>query len=216
MNQPRVEMLGDACVTIRFETAIDPIVNARCVALAEALGRLRSDGIRDVIPTYDAVAVHFDPARVDRGWLAEEMGVIASTIHAPREPAARTIEIPVSYGGADGPDLAGVAAFAHCSEEEVIRLHTKTGYRVYMLGFLPGFPYMGSVDPRIAVPRLETPRLRVPAGSVAIAGFQTGIYPFDTPGGWRVIGRTSTKLFDAGREDPFLLEAGDRVQFVAA
>ena len=120
-----------------------------------------------------------------------------SSAGSPRRPPAtadtdvRTIEIPVSYGGASGPDLAAVAEFAKCSEADVVRLHTETLYRVYMLGFLPGFAYMGSVDRRIAMPRLETPRMRVAAGSVGIAAEQTGIYPCDTPGGWRIIGRTS-------------------------
>jgi inhibitor of KinA len=127
---------------------------------------------------------------------------------------ARTVEVPVSYGGGDGPDLAAVAAFAGCPEDEVIRLHTATEYRVYMLGFLPGFPYMGLVNEKIAMPRLDSPRLRVPPGSVGIAGLQTGIYPFESPGGWRIIGRTALRLFDESRPDPFLFKAGDRVRFV--
>jgi KipI family sensor histidine kinase inhibitor len=126
------------------------------------------------------------------------------------------VRIPVSYGGEFGPDLAAVAAFGRCTEEDVIRLHARKVYRVYMLGFLPGFGYMGSVDPRIAMPRLETPRMRVAAGSVGIAGAQTGVYPTDTPGGWRIIGRTGTRMFDPAWERPFLLKAGDLVQFVVA
>ncbi len=123
-----------------------------------------------------------------------------------RTLTSRTIEIPVSYGGASGPDLAAVAEFAECSEADVVQLHTQARYRVYMLGFLPGFAYMGSVDRRIAMPRLDTPRMRVNAGSVGIAGEQTGIYPCDTPGGWRIIGRTSAKLFDATRARTVSLE----------
>ena len=133
-----------------------------------------------------------------------------------RPLTSRTIEIPVSYGGASGPDLEAVAEFAECSEADVVQLHMQARYRVYMLGFLPGFAYMGTVDRRIAMPRLDTPRMRVNAGSVGIAGEQTGIYPCDTPGGWRIIGRTSAKLFDATRAQPSLLKAGDYVTFVSA
>jgi KipI family sensor histidine kinase inhibitor len=122
----------------------------------------------------------------------------------------------VTYGGASGPDLGAVSDFAQCSEADVVRLHMETRYRVYMLGFLPGFAYMGTVNHRIAMPRLDTPRMRVAAGSVGIAAAQTGIYPCDSPGGWRIIGRTSTKPFDPRRDEPFLLKAGDHVKFVNA
>jgi KipI family sensor histidine kinase inhibitor len=144
-----------------------------------------------------------------------EQAIGSAAAEGPATGAA-PVHISVTYGGADGPDLASVAAFASCSEEDVIRLHTENVYRVYMLGFLPGFAYLGSVDPRIAMPRLGTPRLRVPAGSVGIAGAQTGIYPSEMPGGWRIIGRTSIKLFDPTRDEPSMLKAGDRVKFVAA
>jgi inhibitor of KinA len=112
--------------------------------------------------------------------------------------------------------LSSVAAYARCSEDEVVRIHTSTVYRVYMLGFLPGFAYLGSVDARIAMPRLDTPRLRVRAGSVGIAGVQTGIYPCDTPGGWRIIGRTEVRTFDPAKSEPFLFQPGQRVRFVAS
>jgi inhibitor of KinA len=129
---------------------------------------------------------------------------------ADRKP----IDIPVHYGGDDGPDLATVARFAECSEEEVITRHSQRIYRVYMLGFVPGFSYMGRVDPSIAAPRHRVPRLHVPAGSVGIAGGQTGVYPVDSPGGWQLIGRTDTVMFDADRDRPSLLSAGDLVRFV--
>jgi len=167
------------------------------------------------VPTYNAVTVHFDPLVTDGQALRAELGRLAA-VAPPAFGKLRTIEIPVSYGGASGPDLGVVAEFAKCSEAEVVRLLTETRYRVYMLGFLPGFAYMGSVDRRIAMPRLDTPRMRVAAGSVGIASEQTGIYPCDTPGGWRIIGRTSAKVFDAARAEPFLLKAGDHVKFVAA
>jgi inhibitor of KinA len=216
MSAFRIVTLGDSCVSVQFAPAIDPLVNAHCIALAASLESRALRGVRDVVPTYNAVAVHFDPLAADGNALSTELGRLAGM--APPGPAtgARTIEIPVRYGGASGPDLGAVAQFAGCSEADVVQLHMQTRYRVYMLGFLPGFAYMGTVDRRIAMPRLDNPRIRVSAGSVGIAGAQTGVYPCDTPGGWRIIGRTSAKLFDATRADPFLLKAGDHVQFVSA
>lgn len=214
-RRPQVQMLGDSCVALRLSASIEPIVNERCIAVAAALENLDLRGVRDVVPTYNSVTVHFDPLVADREALGAELERLAEQTPPAFASLSRTIEIPVSYGGSSGPDLAAVADFAGCSEAEVVRLHTGTTYRVYMLGFLPGFAYLGSVDRRIAMPRLETPRMRVAAGSVAIAGEQTGIYPYDTPGGWRVIGWTSTRVFDAARREPFLLKAGDHVKFVA-
>jgi inhibitor of KinA len=214
MSGSRIVALGDACVSLQFAAAIDPVVNAGCVATAESLERLAVRGVSDVVPTYNAVTVHFDPLATDRDALNELLHRLAATT-PPENTVSRAIEIPVRYGGDAGPDLAAVAAFANCSESDVVQLHAQTAYRVYMLGFLPGFAYMGTVDARIAMPRLDTPRLRVAAGSIGIAGSQTGIYPCDTPGGWRIIARTSVKIFDAARPEPFLLKAGDSVKFVA-
>ncbi len=216
MSDARIVLLGDSCLAVQFAPAIDPVVNARCVALAASLERLALPGVRDVVPTYNTVAVHFDPVAADSASLRAEVARLADGQPVAPAMESRTIEIPVRYGGVTGPDLGAVAAFANCSESEVVRLHMEPRYRVYMLGFLPGFAYMGSVVPRIAMPRLDTPRLRVPAGSVGIAAGQTGIYPCDSPGGWRIIGTTSTKLFDHTRAEPFLLRAGDYVRFVGA
>jgi inhibitor of KinA len=216
MIPSRIVNCGDSCVSLQFAAAIDPVVNGRCIALAGLLETRALRGVRDVVPTYNAVTVHFDPMAIDRVALNAEIVRLAAMTSSPVDSDARTVEIPVTYGGAVGPDLSAVAAFAKCSEEEVVRLHTEGRYRVYMVGFLPGFAYMGSVPRQIAMPRLDTPRMRVAAGSIGIAGEQTGIYPCDTPGGWRIIGRTSSKLFDAGRAEPSLLKAGDYVTFVAA
>ena len=211
----RVVHIGDSCAAIQFAQTIDPAVNAHCIAVASRLDGRALAGVRDVVPTYNAVTIHFDPLIIDRKALDAELDSAARHDAVVAEAGARTVEIPVHYGGDEGPDLGAVAAFARCSEEEVVRRHTSVPYRVYMLGFLPGFAYMGTVDDCIAMPRLDTPRLRVSAGSVGIAGKQTGIYPFDSPGGWRIIGRTSLKPFDTSKPDPFLFKAGDRVTFVA-
>ncbi len=210
----RVVPIGDSSLSLEFEEKIDPVVNARCVAIAASLEQRSRRGIRDVVATFNAVTVHFDPLEIDRKSLAAELSVLGAADVAGRESDAEPVAIHVEYGGDAGPDLAAVAAFGNCSEADVIRLHSGAEYRVYMLGFLPGFAYMGSVDPRIAMPRLDTPRMRVAGGSVGIAGAQTGVYPCETPGGWRIIGRTSSRMFDPSRVNPFLLRAGDRVKFV--
>jgi inhibitor of KinA len=216
MSEGRIVALGDACVAIEFESTIEPRVNARCVALAATLERRALVGVRDVVTSYNAVTVHFDPVAVDRRALSAEIIELAASQATGPEPGTRTVDVPVSYGGDEGPDLSVLAGFARCSEDEVVRLHTAAPYRVYMLGFLPGFAYMGPVDARIRMPRLDAPRPRVVAGSVGIAGSQTGVYPCDTPGGWRIIGRTRLKLFDPTRAEPFLLKTGDHVRFVVA
>lgn len=207
--------LGDSAVSLVFEEKIDPVVNARCVAIGRALEARRRRGIRDIVPTYNAVTVHFDPIQIDRENLFAELSELAAMEADSKDAGASRVTIGVKYGGEFGPDLGAVAQFARCSEDAVIQLHSGKEYRVYMVGFLPGFPYMGSVDARIGMPRLESPRLSVPAGSVAIAGTQTGIYPCVTPGGWRIIGHTDERMFDPARDRPFLVKAGDYVKFVA-
>ena len=206
---------GDSCLVVEFEKTIDPLVNGRCVSLAGRMRAASRHGVRDVVPTYQTVAVYFDPLVTDTPALREELSWLAATSVAQQTEEAVPIEVPVRYGGAFGPDLADVAHSTGCSEDEVIELHTRPTYHVYMLGFLPGFAYMGRVDPRLEVARLPTPRLRVPAGSVGIAGAQTGIYPVDAPGGWRLIGHTTARPFDPARKEPFLFAPGDRVTFVA-
>jgi inhibitor of KinA len=216
MTDLRISFPGDSCLSIAFDEKIDPAINVRCVALSAALGRLQRAGIRDIVPGFHTVTVYFDPLKVSRIALAAEVQSAAAADVPWAEDTTRPLEIAVRYGGEDGPDLSAVAAFARCSEAEVIRIHSEPVYRVYMLGFLPGFAYLGSVDPRIAMARFETPRVRVAAGSVGIAGRQTAIYPCDTPGGWRIIGRTAVRTFDPARPDPSLLSPGQRVKFIAA
>lgn len=201
---------------VELEAVIDSLVNEQAILLAARLAARNARGVRDVAPGYSTVGVHFDPlqtdlASVERAIEREYAALAALGVIADRA----VIEIPVHYGGALGPDLERVAAYAGCSPDDVIARHCRPTYRVYMLGFVPGFAYMGRVDPSIAAPRHRVPRERVPAGTVGIAGLQTGVYPVDSPGGWQLIGHTTTVMFDAGREKPSLLSAGDLVRFVA-
>ena len=200
---------------VELEAAIDPVINERAILLAARIRAREARGVRDVAPGYCTVGVHFDPLQTDLAALEHAIQVEYSTIESVEVIADRkVIEIPVHYGGDGGPDLAAVAQFAGCSEQDVIARHSGRIYRVYMLGFVPGFSYMGRVDSSIAAPRHRVPRERVPAGSVGIAGGQTGVYPVDSPGGWQLIGRSDTVMFDASRERPSLLGAGDLVRFV--
>ena len=200
---------------VEFEASIDPVVNDRVIALGARLRKRNARGILDVVPGYRALGVHFDPLQTDLAALERAISIDAAALDGmPPVEARPAIEIPVQYGGESGPDLGAVAAQAGCDPGEVIARHTGRLYRVYMLGFVPGFAYMGRVDPSIAVPRHRVPRERVPAGSVGIAGEQTGVYPIESPGGWHLIGRTRTRMFDPAANPPSLLQPGDVVRFV--
>jgi KipI family sensor histidine kinase inhibitor len=208
---------GDTMLLVEWEQVVDPVVNQRAIALAARLQARVGHLVRDIVPGYCSLGVHFDPLLTDIVALERAIAEEASLVRDD-EPSAGTsvVEIPVRYGGDEGPDLASVAEWAGCTPSEVIERHARETYRVYMLGFVPGFAYMGRVDASIAAPRHRVPRERVPAGSVGIAGAQTGVYPIATPGGWRIIGRTDTVMFDATRPTPNLLRPGDFVRFVAA
>jgi len=212
-SQVRIAAAGDSALVVEFEERIDAAINARAIALAESIQGAAITGVRDVVPTYRSVAVYFDPLRVDYDALLASVERAATNGSDALAPAAAAIRVPVCYGGELGPDLASVAAYAGGTEQDVVRLHSEATYRVFMLGFVAGFAYLGIVDPRIAMPRHSTPRVRVPLGSVGIAGVQTGVYPAETPGGWQLIGRTPVKPFDPDRPEPFLMKAGDSVQF---
>ena len=211
----RIVPAGESALIVEFDERIDPAVNAQAIALAESIQAAALAGVRDVVPTFRSLAVFFDPLRTDYDALVDRLEREGARPPAPSDRAREPVRIPVCYGGDFGPDLPAVAAFAAITEEEVVALHTAATYRVFMLGFVPGFAYMGTVDQRIAMPRHSTPRVRVPIGTVGIAGVQTGIYPAETPGGWQLIGRTPVKPFDAQRAEPFLVRAGDAVRFYA-
>ena len=213
MNAGRIVTAGDSVLIVELEERIEAAINARAIAIADAVQRGNLAGVRDVVPSYRAVAVYFDPLKTDYDALHALLEGEAARPGPAAADGPTPVRIPVCYGGELGPDLDAVAAFALLGADEIVRLHSAAVYRVFMLGFVPGFAYLGLVDERIAMPRHATPRVRVPAGSVGIAGVQTGIYPAETPGGWQIIGRTPIKPFDASRAEPFLLKAGDAVQF---
>ena len=216
----RIIVAGDSALALEIgvrpgsKLQADADVNARAIAIARAVRRRAIGGVRDVVATFRSVTVFFDPLLTDVAAVAAALHDDTDTDATPPESSGRTIDVPVIYGGDAGPDLAHVAAFAGCSPETVIERHAARAYRVFMLGFLPGFAYMAPVDETIAAPRRATPRLCVPAGSVGIAGRQTGVYPCDSPGGWQIIGRTAINLFDPGSTPPALLAPGDQVRFV--
>lgn len=212
MNDLNIRVMGDAAILVELGKTLDVTLNARVHALAREMDQVR--GVVSIVPGYTTLLLEYDPALCEYDALLQQILRAAETRDANSTRDARLIEIPVRYGGEVGPDLEFVAQHNAISSEQVIEIHTRDIYQVFMLGFAPGFPYMGIVNEKISAPRLETPRQRVPKGSVGIAGRQTGIYPRESPGGWRVIGRTDVKLFDAQNEAPTLLRAGDQVKFV--
>lgn len=215
--KPQFEPLGEAALLLRFGDTLDSELTRSVQQLAALLRQQPAAGVQEFVPSYSALAVHFDPLQTDLDSVASWVRTRLRE-HEPatrRELSARLIEIPVCYGGDYGPDLVDVAANAQLGEDQAIALHTRPEYLVAMIGFLPGFPYLLGLDPRLAMPRLATPRAEVRAGAVGIGGAQTGIYPQASPGGWRLIGRTPEVLFDARRSPPSLLLPGDRVRFVA-
>jgi inhibitor of KinA len=210
----RILAQGEQGIVVELAEAIDPAVNARVHALARAVSSRLGSEVLEVVPAYRSLLVIHDPLRVPRARLVRRIERLAADVaEAPAPGMRRVLRLPVCYGGELGPDLADVARHAGLPPGEVIALHAEPVYRVYMLGFTPGFPYLGGMSPRIACPRLQTPRTRIPPGSVAIGGAQTGVYPVESPGGWRLVGRTPARLFDPGSRRPFLLAAGDGLRF---
>jgi inhibitor of KinA len=208
----RIVPAGDSAVVVEFADRIDLAINSQAIAVARSVEAAHLAGVRDVVPTYRSVAIYFDPLHTDYQALVARVAREAE--RAPVDVAdGAQHRVPVCYEGDCAPDLASVATVSGLSTAEVIALHAGRPYRVFMLGFMPGFAYMGSVDARIAAPRLVTPRIRVLRGSVGIAGFQTAIYPDESPGGWSIVGRTPVAPFDANRAEPFLFSPGDSVEF---
>ena len=217
----RVRPLGDSALIVELGAAADADTRRRVHACSAQLAAASLEGVLDIVPGLATVGVHYDPARVRRA--GSELPHVAIARAVERELAeardaghvtgGRTIEIAVCYDTTVAPDLDDVARHAGMTPDEVIAVHAGGSYVVHMIGFLPGFPYLDGLDPRLTIPRRTVPRTKVPAGSVAIGGQHTGIYPLESPGGWQIIGRTSVRLFAADRNPPTLLRAGDTVRF---
>ena len=213
--KPTISPVGDRAISIDFGQVIDPTINRHIRQTIERIKELQLDGIIELVPTYCALLVEYDAMLYS---YSEICNIIEPTLE---EGMANTtnelvtvVEVPTVYGGEFGPDLSFVASHNHLSEDEVISIHSGTDYLVYMLGFIPGFTYLGGMDSRIATPRLSSPRTLIPAGSVGIAGEQTGTYPSDSPGGWQIIGRTPVTMYDMSKAQAALLKAGDYVRYV--
>ncbi|MCR5559440.1 MAG: 5-oxoprolinase subunit PxpB [Schwartzia sp.] len=210
----RIMPEGDRALVVDFGEYIDETVNDSVNRLARKIQEHHLDGIQEMIPTFRSLLILFDPERTSMRRVRSEIERLDITASESESKERRILRIPCCYGGKYGEDLKDMEQVTGLSREEIISIHSGTDYRVYMLGFLPGFAYLGGLDERIAAPRLKTPRLSIPAGSVAIGGNQTGVYPIDSPGGWRIIGSTPIAFYDPSKENPILCKAGDYIRFV--
>ncbi|MCL2497989.1 MAG: 5-oxoprolinase subunit PxpB [Symbiobacteriaceae bacterium] len=213
MEFPRFLLQGDTGLVVEFAADISPVILAAVHSLQKALSDQPPVGVLELVPTYRSLLVVYDPGLTSPELLTKAIAKLLPR-QVPPLPQGEVVQIPVCYDLSLGWDLQQLSEMVGLTIPEVIAEHSSSNYLTYMLGFTPGFPYLGGLSPRIACPRLATPRTLVPAGSVGIAEEQTGIYPLDSPGGWRIIGRTPLKLFDPSLEQPFLLKAGNYLRFV--
>ena len=206
-------LMGDCGLLLEFGDEISREINEKVRRMALAIQAEAIEGILETVPTYRSLLIIYNPIALPFESLKKRLELIEEGLRETPLPEPKLIRIPVVYGGIYGPDLEGVAKYLQSSPKEVIRLHCSQPYLIYMIGFMPGFPYMGELPQALVIPRLKTPRLIVPKGSVAIAQRQTGIYSMESPGGWQILGRTPVELFDPEKDPPTLLQMGDFVQF---
>lgn len=204
--------VGDSAISIVCGNSISEKINNLVISLDNAIKQADLSGIIETVPTYTSLLVIYNPIVITFNQLIEQLHYLSENLSENVLYTGKIIEIPVCYGGKYGIDLKYVAEYAKLTEKEVIKLHSNTDYRIYMIGFMPAFPYLGGLDSRIACPRLQTPRTKIPAGSVGIGGNQTGIYPISSPGGWRIIGTTPLNLFNPNEKS--LYNAGDKIRFI--
>lgn len=209
----RFRIAGDRGLLVEYGDGIDPAVNSKVRSMAVVMEQNMPEGVLETIPTYRSLLLVYDPSDTNPAILKKILNKLEERLGEIKIPPPETVEIPVCYGGEFGPDIKNVAESNNLTVEEVVRLHSEPEYLIYMVGFTPGFPFLGGLSEALHTPRLETPRTFVPQGSVGIANAQTGIYPVASPGGWQLIGRTPTKLFAPERSNPFLYQAGDRIKF---
>jgi KipI family sensor histidine kinase inhibitor len=214
MHKVRILTAGDSSLLVEFGHEISPEINRKISSTVQLMKEQHIEGIVDVIPTYCSLLVNYDPLVIGYKDLKKRLEGLVKVDVKSGEGKKTIVEIPVCYGGEYGPDIANIAEHAGLTEEEVIKIHSSKDYLIYMLGFLPGFTYLGGLDERIHTPRLASPRIKIRAGSVGIGGSQTGIYPLDSPGGWQLMGMTPVKTYDPDREVPILVEAGQYIRFI--
>ena len=214
MPDIRILTAGDSALLIEFGKEINPETNRKITAIVQLMREQHIEGIVDVIPAFCSLLINYDPRVLSYEELKERMENLLKIETKTEITRKRIFEIPVCYGGEYGPDIDNIAEHAGLSVNEVIKIHSSKDYLIYMLGFLPGFTYLGGLDERIHTPRLASPRLTIRAGSVGIGGSQTGIYPLDSPGGWQLMGLTPVRTYDPERQTPILVEAGDYIRFI--
>lgn len=213
MEEVRFLTCGDCAVTVAFAQEIREDTNRKIRHLAKKLQNAGIHGLQETVPTYCSLTVYYEPLVLSRRKLEHQILHFLAAYQPDTAEKKRIFQIPVCYEGEFAPDMEDVCRLTGLSREQVIALHSSVDYLIYMLGFLPGFPYLGGMDPRLEVPRLDSPRTRIPAGAVGIGGKQTGVYPLASPGGWRLIGRTPAVIYDPNREKPIVYEAGDYIRF---
>ena len=214
MTEERLRLLlaGDTALTVELGDTVDPAINARVIALDRALADAKLSGIVETVPTYRSLQIHYDPEAILIETLTATIARLAVGLDDSLA-AGRRWTVPVAYGGQHGMDLDAVAERTGLTADEVVERHLAGDYRVYMIGFQPGFTYLGGLDPKLHLPRRETPRLKTPAGTISIGGIQAAVASIEAPSGWHLLGRTPVRAFDSGRADPFLFRPGDRVRF---
>jgi inhibitor of KinA len=212
-DHPRFRLSGDRALLAEYGDGIDPAINDKVRAVTALLKKNLPAGVAAIVPAYRSLSILYDPLMTDPAKLAETLHALETDFDRAQIAEAKVVAIPVCYGGEFGPDIEVVAKHTGLTGDEIVALHASVDYPIYMIGFTPGFCYLGGLDPRLQTPRRKTPRTNVPAGSVGIAETQTGVYPVESPGGWQIIGRTPLRLFAPARENPFLYEAGDRIRF---
>jgi inhibitor of KinA len=213
-EQARFRLSGDRALLVEYGDGIAPVVNEKVRAVTALLRKNLPAGVEAVVPAYRSLSILYDPLTTTPAGLVPILQTLEADSRTAEIAEAKVVPIPVCYGGGFGPDIGVVIEHTGLREEEIVAIHASVEYPIYMIGFTPGFCYLGGLDGRLQTPRRKTPRTNLPAGSVGIAESQTGMYPVDSPGGWQIIGRTPLRLFAPARENPFLYEAGDRIRFV--
>jgi KipI family sensor histidine kinase inhibitor len=204
---------GDEAIVIEFGKTIDEEINNRVISMATSIRNKRIKGVREILPTYRSLMVFYNPKKISYIKLVSTVKTLKFMENNDEEEAKKTLIVPCCYDGSFGPDLEDMSRELGLTREEIVKIHSGMEYKIYMMGFLPGFVYLGGLDKRINIPRLQTPRTRIPARSVGIGGAQTGVYPVDSPGGWRLIGSTPLDFYDIKRDKPILCEAGEYIKF---